>query len=298
MNKVFVWVLGIVLTVFTGCESNRVIVNDIDEREANELIVFLASRGINAQKVASSSGSGRVGDNGPVMWGIAVEDGKTTDAMALLNQNGLPRRKGTNLLELFAKQGLMSTDKEETIRYQAGLEQQIANTILNIDGITFANVCLSIPPAASPGSLVSAAPAKVKAAVLVKHLGVMDDPNSHLEIKIKRLVSGSVPGLDLNDVTVIATLARFNDITLKESLEAANTPAKDYTSVWSIVLSQQSVTRFQLLFFTLITTNITALLMLGWVVWKFYPTLRRAGGLKELLNPLPIKSFEPSELKE
>ena len=68
------------------------------------------------------------------------------EAIAYLNQNGFPREKGSTLLELFAKQGLMTSDKEETIRYQAGLAQQLTNTILMIDGVIEANVQISFPP--------------------------------------------------------------------------------------------------------------------------------------------------------
>ncbi len=56
---------------------------------------------------------------------------------------------------------------------------------------------------------------RVTAAVYVKHQGIVDDPNSHLISKIKRLVAGSVTGLDINDVTVISDRSRFTDVTLK-----------------------------------------------------------------------------------
>ena len=49
MRKVSVWLIPLLLA---ACETNRVIVNNIDEREANEIIVFLASNGIDAQKIA------------------------------------------------------------------------------------------------------------------------------------------------------------------------------------------------------------------------------------------------------
>jgi type III secretion protein J len=295
MNKFFVWILGIVLITLTGCETNRVIVNDIDEREANEIVVFLASRGIKAEKIPSATGPSVGADSGPPMWSLAVEESRMTDAMAILNSNGLPRRKGTNLLELFAKQGLMSTDKEESIRYQAGLEQQIANTILKIDGVIDADVRLSFPPEntgiPNPGA-AGAPPQKVTAAVYVKHQGVVDDPNSHLVSKIKRLVASSVNGLDINDVTVISDRSRFTDVTLGETVEAGSTQIKDYVSIWSIVMSKQSAARFRLLFFTLVAANALFVLTIGWLLWKFYPVLRGSGGFKELLNPVPLKSSE------
>jgi type III secretion protein J len=299
MQKFFIWILGVVLLTLTSCETSRVIVNDVEEREANEIVVFLASRGIKAEKVPTATAAAVGADTGPKMWSIAVQDGDMTEAMAILNQNGLPRKRGTNLLDLFAKQGLMTTDREENIRYQAGLEQQIANTIRKIDGVIDADVQLSFPAeTAAVGVPGAQTQQRVTAAVYVKHQGVVDDPNSHLVSKIKRLVSGSVNGLDINDVTVISDRSRFTDVTLGDTLEAAIPQAKDYVSIWSIVMSKQSATRFRVLFFSLVTAIVIFVLIIGWILWKFYPVLRDSGGFKQLLNPLPIKFSEMPEKKE
>jgi type III secretion protein J len=298
MRKVLLWIVPL-LFLLTGCENNKVIVNGVNEREANEIVVFLASRGINAQKVAAKQAAG-IGETGPAMYGIAVDEKDMTEAMAILNQNGLPRIQGTNLLELFAKQGLMTTDKEESIRYQAGLEQQIANTIRKIDGVIDADVQLSFPDTttAATGAPGTAPVTRVTAAVYVKHQGIVDDPNSHLVTKIKRLVAGSVNGLDINDVTVISDRSRFTDVTLGTSMEASSNQPREFTSVWSIVISKQSLARFRLLFFLLIATNIVFLVLALWVLWKFYPTLRHQGGFKQLFNPLPIQPTEAPPKEE
>ena len=288
MRKILLWIIPLVF-LLTGCEVSTTIVSNVEEREANEICVFLASRGIQAQKISvKAAGAGGI-ETGPSMYSISVDQKDMTEAMAILNQNGLPRIKGTNLLELFAKQGLMTTDKEETIRYQAGLEQQIANTIRKIDGVIDANVQLSFPTEtgalATPGT---APPQKVTAAVYVKHQGIVDDPNSHLVTKIKRLVAGSVNGLDINDVTVISDRSRFTDVTLGTQLEAAPTQPRDYVSIWSISVSKQSVAKFRVLFFMLIATNILFLIAAFWLLWKIYPILRAQGGLRSLLSPIPI----------
>lgn len=281
------------LLFLTGCETNNVIISDVDEREANEIVVFLASKGIAAQKIQSAT-SAPGGGTATVRYSISVPPDKSTESMAILNQNGLPRRHGTNLLELFAKAGLMSTDKEETIRYQAGLASQIANTIRKIDGIIDADVQLSFPTEAA-GAL-GAAPGttpqqRVTASVYVKHSGILDDPNSHLVTKIKRLVSGSVNGLDINDVTVISDRSRFTDVTLAPSAEALTPKAKEYVSIWSIVMSKSSASRFRTLFFILIFVAIILAVILGWIIWKFYPILRKKG-LKEMFNPVPVQKDE------
>lgn len=284
------------MILLSGCENNMVIINDVNEREANEIVVFLASKGIPAQKTPSAS-AGPGGANAAPKWSISVSPGQATDAMAILNQNGLPRQQGTNLLDLFAKSGLMSSDKEETIRYQAGLAQQIANMIRKIDGVIDADVQLSFPQeaaAAAPGA-PAVAQQKITAAVYVKHQGILDDPNSHLVTKIKRLVSGSVAGLDVNDVTVISDRSRFTDVSLAPQIEPLEAKAKEYVSIWSIVMSKSSAGRFRFIFFLLTIFTLLFAIILGWMVWKFYPIIKRRGGIKALFHPVPIQEHEPMQ---
>lgn len=294
MHKFWLWVVCF-LCIFSSCAQNTVIVNDLEERDANEIVVFLTNRGIIAHK--NTAKANNLGDGGPIMFNISVDSKDMTRAMAILNQNGLPRKKGTNLLELFAKQGLMTTEKEETIRYQAGLEQQIANTIRKIDGILDADVRLSFPtetPSALPGA--SPIQQKMTAAVYVKHQGIMDDPNSHLVPKIKRLVAGSVNGLDINDVTVIADRSRFSDLHFGITDSALN-QTQDYKSIWSIIIATQSLLRFRLLFSFLIMTNLIFIFLCSWMLWKCYPLLMERGGFKSLFSWKPLNKMNEPTLK-
>lgn len=294
INKIFKHIFIFLLLTLISCDHNMVIINDVEEREANEIVVFLASRGISSEKMQAISTGANAAGNEAVKWSIAVDGAQSTKAMAILNQNGLPRKKGTNLLDLFAKAGLMSSEKEETIRYQAGLAEQIANMIRKIDGVLDADVQISFPSSEASSMAYGSLQEKLKkitAAVYVKHQGIFDDPNAHLVSKIKRLVSGSVTGLDLNDVTVISDRARFTDVSLNpisESLESGN----EYVSIWSIVLNKQSASRFRTLFFLLLFCLFIFALLIGWMIWKFYPLLKEKGSWKSLLKIAPFKKKE------
>jgi type III secretion protein J len=290
MKKIFSYFRYLALfsvTIFlTGCDSQEQIVSQIPERDANIIIVFLSSKGIPATKSAAAAGGVGAENTGP-LFNINVEKSQMIEAMAILNQNGLPRKQGTTLLDLFAKQGLMSSDKEETIRYQSGLEQQITNTILLIDGVIDATVQLSFPPDTST-SIGPAVVQKTTAAVYVKHQGIIDDPNAHLENKIKRLLSGSVINLDINDVTVVSDRSRFTDISINAPGEMKG-GSREFISIWSVVMNKQSAGRFQGIFFSILALAILLAAILGWLIWKIYPLIRRKG-LKEWLSPVPILS--------
>lgn len=287
--------LSLLLVLFSSCAVDSLIISNVDEREANLIVVFLDSKGIKARKVKSSSGNEMGGgESTGQKYGISVSDEQSIEAMAILNRNGLPRKQGTNLLELFAKQGLMTSDKEETIRYQAGLAQQITNTILMIDGVIDATVQLSFPSEEAALNTDETAKESITAAVYVKHQGVYDDPNAHLENKIKRIVSGSITGLDINNVTVVSDRSRFTDVSVDEQMSKMAGGSKEYVNIWNIVLNKASAGRFRTIFFFLTFFGLVFAAAMGWLFWKFYPILRKKGGFKELLNPEPITTADPS----
>lgn len=294
IQKSALCLLGCMLMLLTGCDAGRVIINSVDEREANEIVVLLATKGVKAEKVGHSTAT--ASGEAVMRFDISVGENEATYAMAFLNQSGFPRMPGTSLLNLFAKQGLMSSQQEENIRYQAGLAEQIASTIRLIDGVIDAQVQIAFPSSEAPiGS--NAPPQKTTASVYVKHQGVFDDPNSFLVTKIKRLVASSVNGLDINDVTVIADRARFMEVTL-DGMPQVTAHGSEYVSIWSIVMSKASAPTFRLIFFGLMFACSVLLFGLGWMFWKFYPILRKTGGLKQLLQVAPIAFEEPSKPSE
>lgn len=288
LSKLFLFVTLIFLT---SCENLKVIVNDVPEREANEIVVYLSSKGVTAVKQESATSAGPGAATTGILWSIAVPEKQEVEAMSILNRIGLPRKQTVSLLDIFAKSGLISSATEETIRYQAGLAAQIAGTIRKIDGVIDADVELSIPQEETGIPTPGAVKKRPTAAVFVKHQGVLDDPNSHLVTKIKRLVSASVPNLDINDVTVISDRSRFTDITLNQLPEDITPKSKEYVSIWSIVMSKSSAARFRVLFFILIFTMVVFGVFLVWMLWKFYPILR-SRGLKNLLNPAPFRNSD------
>lgn len=272
-----------------GCaKSSRLVVTGVDEREANVILVFLESKGISAYKEQFSSGPGVGAESAAPKFNILVEGGKAIEAMAILNSNGLPRRQGTNLLELFAKQSMMTTDKEETIRYQAGLASQIMNMILMIDGVIDANVQISFPQQNVATMGTETQEQRVTASVFVKHQGIIDDPNSHLETKIKRLVSGSIQGLNINDVTVVSDRSRFTDVSLDGMGECLSGRPSEYVRIWSITMSKESASKFRFIFFILLTLAILLTLSIGWIFWKVLPVARANGGMGSLFSPIPF----------
>lgn len=281
----YILLMCVCIPLFTSCASSKTIVNGLDEKEANQIIVFLSSKGIESAKIPSTEGGGGGGAK-VALWDIQVPVEQSTEAMALLNEAGLPRRRGESLLKIFGQSGLVPSELQEQIRYQAGLAEQIASTIRKIDGVLDAEVQISFPK--EDPLHPEKSKQKITASVYVKHNGVLDDPNSHLLTKIKRLVASSITGLDYDDVTVIADRARYSGYPPSGVPGASSEEDKQYVSVWTITVAKDSLTRFRIIFFSFILFILFLCLCLIWLAWKVYPLLEKHGGLKELFHPHPI----------
>lgn len=281
----------VLILVLPSCASQKTIINGLEEREANEIIVFLASKNIEATKVKTKSDTPG-GGGAASLYDIAVASDKATEAMAILNANGLPRRRAQNLLELFTASGLVTSDMQQKIRYQAGLAEQIASTIRKIDGILDADIQLSFPEEdpLNPNKLKGA----VTASVFVKHQGVLDDPNSHLITKIRRLVASSVQGLSFDNVTVIADRARFSEAT---PIQAASPSNVELVKVWGVVVARQSVGYFQTIFFIFVALLAVFVLLTIWLLYKAIPVARHTGGIRFLFSTHPLVAEEPTTVE-
>jgi len=286
-HKSLYFILFALCFFLAGCSSSQPIVHTLEERDANDILVFLDNHGIKAWKVQSAEAGGGGGQK-IVLWDIYVPADLEKQAMALLNNAGLPRKSGQNLLSIFSKSGLVPSEMEEQIRYRAGLAEQIASTIRKIDGVVDADVQLSFPeedplnPEKKRG--------EVTASVYVKHTGVLDDPNSQLITKIRRLVASSIQGLKFDNVTVIPDRARFSDVSQRPM--GGSQAEQDWVKIWTMTIAKDSSMRFRVVFFSFLFLILILLVVLGWTIWKVYPLLPKETGLREYFE------FHPYEKEE
>lgn len=281
--------LALMLVTFTSCGKPQTILTNVAESDANQILVLLESKGIMAQKmIVKSSGAGSQSTDN--MWDITVDNSRATEALAILNRIGLPRSPGMTLLDVFPGQGMMKTDKEEEIRYNAGLNEQLGTTLRKIDGVLDAEVQISFPK--DDNFNPEAQKELPKASVFIKHDGILDNPNNLLFQKIRRYISGSIVDLRYEDVTVVTDRARFTDINLR-SLEPKSkaTPwgNQDFIKIWSIVVSQESAGSFRTILFLFCFFLLLVILTLAWVAWKMQYVLKRFKSVKSFFSLEPME---------
>lgn len=281
----------LILICLVSCGSNAVIVHGLTERDANEILTYLHSHSIPASKKEAETKGGGGGGGKAALWDIEVTEERSHEAMALLNAVGLPRRREESLLDIFANTGLVPSDLQDQIRYQSGLAEQLSSIIRKFDGVLEASVQLSFPKDDPLNPRAVKVPAT--AAVYLKHNGVLDDPNSHLESKIRRLVSNSVPNLNYDNVTVVGERTRYG-VVGSEGVEMAvgSSHEEPLVSVWEIVLAKRSLSRFRAIFFAFFVALLLLLVTVLWMFWKLLPVLKNAGGLSKLFSLHPLAEVE------
>lgn len=158
----------------------------LSEAQANEMVSILRTAGIDAGKTDG-------GENG---WGVATAEGDFARAIEVLHSAGYPRDEFASLGSVFKKEGFVSSPTEERARLIFGLNQELSNTISQIDGVVQARVQVAMP---EPDPLQTQ-PKPASASVFIKY-----QPGSDIESKVgqvKALVVNSIEGLRYDNVTV------------------------------------------------------------------------------------------------
>lgn len=169
--------------------------HNLDEGEANQILVTLERSGIPSSKEREE---GR-----PPTWKIRVPAGEAARSWQVLREHELPRGR-TKGFEVFGRGGLVPSQTEERALYQQALSGEIARMLQAYPGVVDARVLVSAAPTrALAGAVVGP---RATASVLIKHVAAPDSPFKPSDVQA--LVAGAIPGLDAKDVVVVATAIR------------------------------------------------------------------------------------------
>lgn len=179
--------LMLVVMLISGC-GGVPLYSDLNEQQANEMQAVLMTAGINAEKKNSPDGK---------TWRLMVPSEHIPDAMSLLNEQGLPQTAAPSIADVFRKEGFVSSPVEEHARYVYALSQELANTIMQLDGVASARVHVALPKRALLDDEQQSASVSV---VVIQKPGF---DLSRYETDIKAIVTDGIEGLDdINRVTV------------------------------------------------------------------------------------------------
>lgn len=186
----FAVLIGLLL-VLTGCSKQNLYANQ-SEQHANEMIAVLGENGIQADKEAGEEGT----------YNVNVSQADFAKSVELLRARGLPREQFESLGTIFKPGGLNETPLAQRARLVYGLQQELSQTINEIDGVVTARVQLAMP---QPDPL-SQDIRPSSASVLVKYRTGFDLRSQ--TSAIKALVANGVEGLSYDNVSVVMVPAQ------------------------------------------------------------------------------------------
>jgi type III secretion protein J len=189
--------------LLAACGASEMLLRDLTERDANEIVSVLYTSSIEAKKVPDAKGK---------TYSVQVLSSDLPRAVAVLRALGLPKSPRTNLNEVFRSTGFAPTPFEERVRYLFGLAQEVERTISLMEGVLQTRVHVVTPDGSS--KLVDLQ--QSKASVFVSY-----DDRYDIEAlvpRIRKLVSDSIEGLSPSRVEILAIPSRVD---LKSVTEVA-----------------------------------------------------------------------------
>ncbi|MBS1150402.1 MAG: flagellar M-ring protein FliF [Myxococcaceae bacterium] len=173
----------------SACRSQ--IQHGLDERDANEAVSALVSRGFDARKVPEKGKK--------PTWAIELDDEHATDALRVLTELKLPRPARTTTREVTSQSALIETPGAERLRQLEALEGDIEQMIEGMDGVASAGIELVVPAPGRPGQ----APLPSKASALIRAHPAALERLQQQQAAIRALIAGSVDGLKADEVVVL-----------------------------------------------------------------------------------------------
>jgi len=174
-----------------GCSTVPVATN-LDEDDANRMVVALDQRGLSATKEGDPAAEGR--------FRIRTPRDESSKALAALQEEHLPRQKNRGLADTTEHSALVPSESAEHAQRVAGLASELEGTLGAIEGVVRARVHLNLPRAELGIGLRDGAATKSTASVLIEYR--YQEPPLPQE-SVQRLVAGSCPNLAPADVAVL-----------------------------------------------------------------------------------------------
>jgi len=175
----------LVALLLSACEAE--LYNNLDQRQANEMIAALQQRGIPAQRVAVKGGQ----------YTVVVDKGRFAESIAVLKEAGLPKQEFQNMGQVFKKDGLVSSPMQERAQMIFALSQELSRTVSEIDGVLSARVHLVLPE----NDPLRQQLVPSSASVFIRHRS--NTPVGNLVPQVKMLVANGVAGLSYDKVSVV-----------------------------------------------------------------------------------------------
>lgn len=232
----------LVALLLSACEAE--LYNNLDQRQANEMVATLQQRGIPAQRVAVKGGQ----------YMVVVDKGRFADSIAILKEAGLPKQEFQNMGQVFKKDGLVSSPLQERAQMIFALSQELSRTVSEIDGVLSARVHLVLPE----NDPLRQQLVPSSASVFIRHRSNM--PVGNLVPQVKMLVANGVAGLSYDKVSVVLVPVDLQKASQGQDLEMVS-----FFGVW---MQRENLAQAMWMFFGLVAVVLLLAAALAFVVFR------------------------------
>jgi type III secretion protein J len=178
--------LLLICLVLAACSEESLFAG-LDPTEATEIVALLQARGIEAARVTNKDGT----------VDLAVPSERLAESVAALKQAGYPRHQYKSIQDMFPADGMLTTPFEQRARMTFALNEEIANTLSRLNGVTEARVHV-VPAEEDLRGIVRRKPV---ATAMIRYRSDVDPTN--LEVNVRTVLSRAVAGLEYSDVSIV-----------------------------------------------------------------------------------------------
>lgn len=177
--------------VLAAC-ADKPLLENLDERQANEVVAVLLQSNIGADKRNAGKGG----------YVVEVAERDLAESIELMQRHGLPSAARSQVAQAFPADALVSTPLAERARLISAVEQRLEESLLQIQGVRSSRVHLNYD-ANLGGEGRRPDGRKMHIAAVIGHVpGVAEEA---LLQSIKRFLRNTFDGLDYDNISVILT---------------------------------------------------------------------------------------------
>ena len=219
---------------------------NLDQKQANDIVATLFRHGIPAQRSVTKNAK----------YTVHVDQSRFSEAVAILNDNGLPKQDFATLGEVFKNEGIVASPVQERAQMIHALSQELARTVSDIDGVLSARVHLVLPE----NDPLRQQLIPSSASVFIRHASTA--PLIELVPQVKMLVANGVAGLSYDKVSVVLVPVAVRD---RDAAANAEPELESFLGLW---MHRGSVAQAEWMVFGLIALLAAVCAGVGLMVWS------------------------------
>ena len=257
--------------LLSACDTE--LYNNLDQRQANEIVATLQQHGIPAQRVVVKGGQ----------YTVVVDKARFADSITILNEAGLPKQEFQTMGQVFKKDGLVSSPMQERAQMIFALSQELSRTVSEIDGVLSARVHLVLPE----NDPLRQQLVPSSASVFIRHRS--DAAVGSLVPQVKMLVANGVAGLSYDKVSVVLVPV--------DSQKATQGQDPEMVSFFGLWMYRNNLAQAMWMFFGLVGLVVLLAGGLGFVLYRRSGRVYSLGSSSAASPPAVVKASPTNVVK-